>query len=101
MHRLARGARELEAQEVHRGGLLGGLALEILVGDLIERTLEPCRLALEASGLNVEDVGDSSVTGRDDVTAVGGKRGIADDVRLTVQHAYQMVLLNIPKPDAR
>ncbi len=39
--------------------------LEILVGDIVERTLEPCRLALEASGLTVADI--------DEVLLVGGQ----------------------------
>ena len=39
--------------------------LEILVGDLIERTLEPCRLALEASGLTAANI--------DEVLLVGGQ----------------------------
>ena len=39
--------------------------LEILVGDLVERTLEPCRLALEAAGLKKTDI--------DEVLLVGGQ----------------------------
>jgi len=45
--------------------VLSTLKLESLVGELIARTIEPCKLALKDSGLSASEI--------DDVILVGGQ----------------------------
>jgi molecular chaperone DnaK len=59
---------------------LGRAKLEALVGDLIERTIEPCRAAMKDAGVKASDI--------DEVVLVGGQTRMPK-VQETVQNLFQ------------